>query len=68
MGGGWVAALTTLRVEGQIVGASTTLPADSRVGECGGSALDAPRRGGVASLAANVAVAQPTAAGWVFGA
>jgi hypothetical protein len=34
---GWVAALTPLSVDGMIVAASTTLLADSRAGERGGS-------------------------------
>jgi hypothetical protein len=66
---GWVAALTPLSVDGMIVAASTTLLADSRAGERGGAlpwALLAV--GSAASLAANVAVAQPTAAGRVIAA
>ena len=66
---GWVAALTPLSVDGMIVAASTTLLADSRAGERGGvlpwALLVA---GSAASLAANVAVAQPTAAGRVIAA
>jgi hypothetical protein len=66
---GWVAALTPLSVDGMIVAASTTLLADSRAGERGGvlpwALLVA---GSVASLAANVAVAQPTVAGRVIAA
>ena len=66
---GWVAALTPLSVDGIIVAASTTLLADSCAGERGGvppwALLVA---GSVASLAANVAVAQPTAAGRVIAA
>jgi Protein of unknown function (DUF2637) len=66
---GWVAALTPLSVDGLIVAASTTLLADSREGESGGvlpwALLVA---GSAASLAANVAVAQPTAAGRVIAA
>jgi hypothetical protein len=58
---GWVAALTPLSVDGMIVAASITLLADSRTGERGGvlpwALLVA---GSAASLAANVAVAQPT--------
>jgi Protein of unknown function (DUF2637) len=57
---GWVAALTPLSVDGMIVAASTTLLADSRSGRRGGvlpwALLVA---GSVASLAANVAVAEP---------
>jgi Protein of unknown function (DUF2637) len=66
---GWVAALTPLSVDGMIVAASTTLLADSRSGGRGGVlpwALLAV--GSVASLAANVAVAQPTATGRVIAA
>jgi hypothetical protein len=58
---GWVAALIPLSVDGMIVAASTTLLADSRSGGRGGIlpwALLAV--GSVASLAANVAVAEPT--------
>jgi hypothetical protein len=66
---GWVAALTPLSVDGMIVAASTTLLADSRCGGRGGimpwALLVA---GSVASLAANVAVAQPTATGRVIAA
>src|SRR5262249_7588890 len=61
---GWVAALTPLSVDGMIVAASTALLADSRSGGRGGLlpwALLAT--GSVASLAANVAVAEPTATG-----
>lgn len=64
---GWVAALTPLSVDGMIVAASTTLLADSRSGRKGGvlpwALLVA---GSVASLAANVAVAQPTVIGRVI--
>ena len=66
---GWVAALTPLSVDGMIVAASTTLLADSRAGARGGFlpwALLAI--GSVASLAANVAVAEPTATGRVIAA
>jgi Protein of unknown function (DUF2637) len=66
---GWVAALTPLSVDGMIVAASTTLLADSRGGRRGGflpwALLVA---GSAASLAANVAVAQPTATGRVIAA
>src|ERR1700722_8743052 len=59
---GWVAALTPLSVDGMIIAASTTLLADSRSGNRGGflpwTLLVA---GSAASLAANVAVAEPTA-------
>src|SRR5215472_15025601 len=66
---GWVAALTPLSVDGMIVAASTTLLADSRSGERGGVlpwALLAI--GSVASLAANVAMAEPTTIGRVIAA
>jgi hypothetical protein len=66
---GWVAALTPLSVDGMIVAASTTLLAESRSGGRGGflpwALLVA---GGAASLAANVAVAEPTATGRVIAA
>jgi hypothetical protein len=66
---GWVAALTPLSVDGVIVAASTTLLAESRSGARGGllpwGILVA---GSVASLAANVAVAEPTAMGRVIAA
>jgi len=58
---GWVAALTPLSVDGMIVAASTTLLADSRSGRKGGVLPWALLlAGSVASLAANVAVAEPT--------
>src|SRR3984957_2556788 len=66
---GWVASLTPFSVDGMIVAASTTLLADSRTGRRGGvlpwALLVA---GGVASLAANVAVAEPTLIGRVIAA
>jgi len=66
---GWVAALTPLSVDGMIVAASTTLLAESRSGQKGGVL---PWLllviGSVASLAANVAVAEPTAIGRVIAA
>ena len=66
---GWVAALTPLSVDGMIVAASTTLLADSRSGSRGGTLPWALLVvGSVASLAANVAVAEPTAAGRVIAA
>ena len=66
---GWVAALTPLSVDGMIVAASTTLLADSRAGERGGVLPWALLVvGSAASLTANVAVAQPTAAGRVIAA
>lgn len=66
---GWVAALTPLSVDGMIVAASTTLLADSRRGARGGLLPWALLTvGSVASLAANVAVAEPTAIGRVIAA
>ena len=66
---GWVAALTPFSVDGMIVAASTTLLADSRAGSVAGLLPWAPLVvGSAASLAANVAVAQPTAAGWAIAA
>src|SRR6266852_4912660 len=66
---GWVAALTPLSVDGMIVAASTALLADSRSGRRGGvlpwALLVA---GSVASLAANVAVAEPSLIGRVIAA
>ena len=57
---GWVAALTPLSVDGMIVAASTTLLAESRAGLRGGALPWALLvAGSVASLAANVAVAEP---------
>jgi hypothetical protein len=64
-----VAALTPFSVDGMIVAASTTLLADSRSGSRGGAL---PWMllvvGSVASLAANVAVAEPSATGRVIAA
>jgi hypothetical protein len=66
---GWVATLTPLSVDGMIVAASTTLLADSRVGERGGMLPWALLViGSAASLAANVAVAEPAAVGRVIAA
>ena len=66
---GWVAALTPLSVDGMIVAASTTLLADSRSGRRGGVLTWALLAiGSVASLAANVAVAEPTTTGRVIAA
>lgn len=66
---GWVAALTSLSVDGMIVAASTTLLADSRSG-CKGGALPWALlgAGSVASLAANVVVAEPSLIGRVIAA
>lgn len=61
---GWVAALTPLSVDGMIVAASTALLAESRSGNRGGLLpWTLLVIGSVASLAANVAVAEPTATG-----
>jgi Protein of unknown function (DUF2637) len=66
---GWVAALTPLSVDGMIVAASTTLLADSRSGSKGGAfPWTLLVAGSVASLAANVAVAEPTLIGRVIAA
>jgi Protein of unknown function (DUF2637) len=66
---GWVAALTPLSVDGMIVAASTTLLAEFRSGGRGGFLPWALLVvGSVASLAANVAVADPTATGRVIAA
>jgi hypothetical protein len=66
---GWVAALTPFSVDGMIVAASTTLLADSRSGGRGGALPWALLVvGSVASLAANVAVAEPTVAGRLIAA
>ena len=66
---GWVSALTPLSVDGLIVAVSTTLLADSRGGGRGGllpwALLVA---GSAASLAANVAVAEPAMTGRVIAA
>jgi hypothetical protein len=64
-----VATLTPFSVDGMIVAASTTLLADSRSGGGGGSLPWALLIvGSVASLAANVAVAEPTTTGRVIAA
>lgn len=66
---GWVAALTPLSVDGMILAASTTLLADSWSGQRGGALPWAlVIIGSVASLAANVAVAEPTLLGRVIAA
>jgi Protein of unknown function (DUF2637) len=66
---GWVAALTPLSVDGMIVAASTTLLAESRSGRQGGLLpWGLLVIGSVASLAANVAVAEPTGTGRVIAA
>jgi hypothetical protein len=64
---GWVAALTPFSVDGMIVAASTTLLSDSRSGGRGGFLPWALLVvGSMASLTANVAVAEPTATGRVI--
>ena len=66
---GWVATLTPLSVDGMIVAASTTLLADSRSARRGGALPWALLvAGSVTSLAANVAVAEPTVIGRVIAA
>ena len=66
---GWVAALTPFSVDGMIVAASTTLLAPSRSGGRGGLLPWALLVvGSVASLAANVAVAEPSVTGRVIAA
>jgi hypothetical protein len=66
---GWLTALTPLSVDGMIVAASTTLLADSRSGRVGGALPWALLvTGSIASLAANVAVAQPSLIGRVIAA
>jgi hypothetical protein len=66
---GWVAALTPLSVDGMIVAASTTLLAESRGGGRGGFLRWALLvAGSAASLAANVAVAEPTPTGRIIAA
>jgi Protein of unknown function (DUF2637) len=66
---GWVAALTPLSVDGMIVAASTTLLAESRRGGRGGILPWALLvTGSAASLAANVAVAEPTMTGRLIAA
>jgi hypothetical protein len=66
---GWVAVLTPFSVDGMIVAASTTLLADSRSGGHGGVLPWAFLAvGSAASLAANVAVAEPTATGRLIAA
>lgn len=66
---GWVAALTPFSVDGMIVAASTTLLADSRSGGRGGFLPWALLVvGSIASLTANVAVAEPTATGRIIAA
>jgi Protein of unknown function (DUF2637) len=66
---GWVAALTPLSVDGMIVAASTTLLAESRAGRRGGALPWALLvAGSVASLAANVAVAESDLIGRIIAA
>ena len=66
---GWVASLTPVSVDGMIVAASATLLAESRAGRRGAALPWALLvAGSVASLAANVAVAEPTLIGRVIAA
>ena len=66
---GWVASLTPLSVDGMIVAASATLFAESRAGQRGGALPWALLvAGSVASLTANVAVAEPSLTGRVIAA
>ena len=65
---GWVAALIPLSVDGMIVAASTTLLVDSRGGWRGGLPWILLVIGSFASLAANVAVAEPTMTGRMIAA
>jgi len=66
---GWVAALTPLSVDGMIVAASTTLLAESRAGSRGGVLpWTLLTIGSIASLAANVAVAEPAVTGRLIAA
>jgi hypothetical protein len=65
----WTAGLIPLSVDGMIIASSMTLLADSRAGSAGGRlpwALLAA--GSTASLAANIAVAEPTTYGRVIAA
>ena len=66
---GWVASLTPLSVDGMIVAASATLLAESRAGRRGAMLPWALLvAGSVASLAANVAVAEPDLIGRIIAA
>ena len=66
---GWVASLTPLSVDGMIVAASATLLAESRAGRRGAALPWALLvAGSIASLAANVAVAEPSLTGRVIAA
>ena len=66
---GWVASLTPLSVDGMIVAASTTLLAESRAGRRGGALPWALLvAGSIASLAANVAVAESALTGRIIAA
>jgi hypothetical protein len=66
---GWIASLTPLSVDGMIVAASATLLAESRAGRRGAALPWALLvAGSVASLAANVAVAEPSLTGRVIAA
>ncbi len=67
--GSWASALIPLSVDGMIVAASMSLLLDSRLGRRGGVLPSALLiMGAVASLAANVAVAEPDLAGRVIAA
>ena len=66
---GWTSALIPLSVDGMVVASSMTLLADSRAGHVGGLLpWTLLATGSTASLAANVAVAEPTAYGRVIAA
>jgi Protein of unknown function (DUF2637) len=66
---GWVASLTPLSADGMVVAASATLLAESRASRRGGALpWTLLVAGSVASLAANVAVAEPTLTGRVIAA
>jgi hypothetical protein len=65
----WTAALIPLSVDGMIIASSMTLLADSRAGSAGeGLPWALLAAGSTASLAANMAVAEPTAYGRVIAA
>jgi hypothetical protein len=66
---GWVAVLTPLSVDGMIAAAPTTMLADSRSANRGeGMPWALLVVGSAGSLAANVAVAEPTLTGQVIAA
>jgi len=65
----WTAALIPLSADGMIVASSMTLLADLRAGRSGGALpWTLLTAGSAASLAANVAAAEPTASGRVIAA